>query len=486
MVLCREPPAARGSPECIGRALACGCLRAAWTANTPGWIDCTEVAGRRQPVASSGTSQPCLTRPELHQGTAARSKQKTPTRALRAEFVRSFVRIGIPPRGHANPTTASVAPALLPPIRTRPLMETVLLLGVMQGVITGVGLLIHAGRRNGTHWLAFGVLALSLTLLRLWTHAAGLESQPWLRRLPLSFDLAIFPLFHLYALSLSAAPAATIRRAFAWLLPWAVFMGYSVLVYLAGSGESNVQQMDAVAERWHYARLKRIEDYLTIGINTVLAVLVWSRISGHHRRIAHWVPERFANLLQLLKVVMALALATAIVNLVAFASQHLFQLGDRSVISHAAGAFHVALIYIAGIVGFRLMDLPRFPDAEAEPATRRPDPRIEASYQALQTLMETDHLYAEPDLDLGDVAQRLGLTATEASRVIKEGAGKHFRAYVNDFRIQAVKQKLRDVDYRGVSILAISLESGFNSESSFYRVFKASTGMSPTEFRQRS
>lgn len=99
--------------------------------------------------------------------------------------------------------------------------------------------------------------------------------------------------------------------------------------------------------------------------------------------------------------------------------------------------------------------------------------------------MQTSALFADPDLNLNNVAQRLGLTATETSRVIKEGSGKHFRAYVNEFRVEAVKQKLRDADYRSVSVLAISLESGFNSESSFYRIFKAATGLSPTDFRQR-
>jgi len=365
-------------------------------------------------------------------------------------------------------------------------METVLLLGVIQGAITGAGLLFYAGRKNGSHWLAFGVLALSLTLLRLWTHAAGLEAHLLLRRLPLSFDLAIFPLFYLYALSLTAASAESIRRAFTWLLPWTIFIGYSVLVYAAAIGESSVPQMDAVAGQWHYRQLKRIEDYLTIGINTVLAVLIWSRVSRHYARIENWLPERFADLLRLLKTVMVLALVTAIINLISFSAEHLLGLGDRGVFSHAAQAFYVVLVYTVGIVGFRLKDLPQFPDATTEPTLpARPDPRTDDAFQKLQALMQTSLLFAEPDLNLNNVAQRLGLTATETSRLIKEGSGKHFRAYINELRVEAVKQKLRDADYRSVSVLAISLESGFNSESSFYRVFKAATGLSPTDFRQR-
>ncbi|UXI66033.1 helix-turn-helix domain-containing protein [Tahibacter amnicola] len=268
------------------------------------------------------------------------------------------------------------------------------------------------------------------------------------------------------------------------MLPWAIFIGYSVLVYAAAIGESGVPQMDAVAGRWHYWQFKRIEDYLTIGINTVLAGLIWSRVSRYYARIEHWLPERFADLLRLLKTVMALALVTAVVNLVSFSAEHLLGLGDRGVFSHAAQAFYVVLVYTVGIVGFRLKDLPQFPEATTEPAPpalpARPDPGTDDAFQKLQALMQTTQLFADPDLNLNTVAQRLGLTATETSRVIKEGSGKHFRAYVNEFRVEAVKRKLLDPDYRSVSVLAISLECGFNAESSFYRVFKAATGLSPT------
>lgn len=362
-------------------------------------------------------------------------------------------------------------------------METLLLLGVIQGAITGTGLLLHAGRSNGSHWLALGMLALSLTLLRLWTHAAGLEADPLFRRLPLSFDLAIFPLFHLYALSLTAASPSSIRRAWLWLLPWAVFMGYSVLVYLAGFGEASLQRLDALADQWQYAWVKRIEDYLTIVLNTVLAGLIWARIRRYHARISNWVPQRFADLLLLLKRWMALALVTAVVNLLAFAAHHGFGFHDRSVVSQAAQIFYVVAVYAVGLIGFKLRELPQFPDPA--PATALPDSRSDDAYARLQTLMQSERLWTEPDLNLNDLSQRLGMTAVETSRVIKHGSGGHFRNYVNAFRIDAVRRKLRDPAYRSVSVLAIALESGFNSESSFYRVFKAATGLSPTEFRQQ-
>ncbi len=365
------------------------------------------------------------------------------------------------------------------------LMSTLLLLGAIQGGITGFGLLLYAGRRNGTHWLALAVLALSLTLLRLWTHATGLESQPLFRRLPLSFDLAIMPLSYLYALSLTAAPAASIRRGCAWLAPWAVVMAYSVLVYLASLGHADLARMDAISEQWHYARIKYVEDLLAVAMNLILAGLIWRRVSGYHARIEHWVPERFASLLRMLKISMGLALVAAVANLIGFVAQGVLDLGDRHFVSLAVNACYVAVVYIVGIVGFRLKDLPQFAPAPIEPSTPAPTQfALDATYQQVQALMQVERLYTDPDLNLNDVAKRLNLPATETSRAIREGSGSNFRTYVNDFRIASVKQKLVDPGYANVSILAIAMESGFNAESSFYRVFKAATGLSPTAFRQ--
>lgn len=364
-------------------------------------------------------------------------------------------------------------------------LSTLLLLGALQGGITGFGLLLYAGRKNGTHWLALAVLALSLTLLRLWTHAVGLESQPLFRRLPLSLDLAIMPLSHLYALSLTAAPAASIRRGFAWLAPWLVFLTYSLLVYLASAGHGDLARMDAIAGQWHYSLIKHIEDVLAVALNLILAGLIWRRVSRYHARIEHWVPERPAALLRMLKISMGLALIAALANLISFTAEEVLSLGDRHYVSLAVNASYVALVYIAGIVGFRLKDLPQFTPAPAEaPGPAPAEPALAATYQQLQTLMRVERLYTDPDLNLNDVAKRVGLPAAETSRAIREGSGKNFRTYVNDFRIESVKQKLSDPGYANVSVLAIAMESGFNSESSFYRVFKTAAGLSPTAFRQ--
>ncbi|MEJ0105739.1 MAG: helix-turn-helix domain-containing protein [Bacteroidota bacterium] len=53
---------------------------------------------------------------------------------------------------------------------------------------------------------------------------------------------------------------------------------------------------------------------------------------------------------------------------------------------------------------------------------------------------------------------------------------------MNEYRVDKVKQRLNDPGSARLSILGIAYECGFNSEASFYRIFKDIAGVSPKEY----
>lgn len=95
-------------------------------------------------------------------------------------------------------------------------------------------------------------------------------------------------------------------------------------------------------------------------------------------------------------------------------------------------------------------------------------------------LMETQRLYLNPDLKVSDVAAALGVHRNAVSASINAQKGCSFNQFMNEYRIGHAKQLLRKSP--DVKISAISLESGFTTESTFFRVFKTATGMSPKEW----
>lgn len=100
----------------------------------------------------------------------------------------------------------------------------------------------------------------------------------------------------------------------------------------------------------------------------------------------------------------------------------------------------------------------------------------------LESLMNDERLYQNENLTLGMLAQSMALTSHQLSELINREFDVSFSRYIREQRIDAAKQLLRqELDS---SVLAISLETGFKSQSNFYAAFKEITGQSPGQYRK--
>jgi AraC-like DNA-binding protein len=103
----------------------------------------------------------------------------------------------------------------------------------------------------------------------------------------------------------------------------------------------------------------------------------------------------------------------------------------------------------------------------------------------LTKLMEEEKLYQNGELTLTELASRLAISPHHLSQLLNEKKGQSFYDYVNAYRVEEVKANLMDSRKRHLSLLAIALEAGFNSKTAFNTVFKKSTGLSPSEYRNQ-
>lgn len=62
--------------------------------------------------------------------------------------------------------------------------------------------------------------------------------------------------------------------------------------------------------------------------------------------------------------------------------------------------------------------------------------------------------------------------------------GKTFKTWLNEYRIKEAIRLLSDKNNSTISIDALTFESGFSDRTTFYRVFKKMTGISPTDFKK--
>lgn len=104
--------------------------------------------------------------------------------------------------------------------------------------------------------------------------------------------------------------------------------------------------------------------------------------------------------------------------------------------------------------------------------------------QRIDQLMETQKLYQNSDLKVTDLATALGTNRRAVSDCINSQKGCTFTQFVNQYRIDHAKRVLRQNPDK--KIVDIYLESGFANEGSFFRTFKAVTGMTPKEWLAKS
>ena len=93
--------------------------------------------------------------------------------------------------------------------------------------------------------------------------------------------------------------------------------------------------------------------------------------------------------------------------------------------------------------------------------------------------------YLNPEYSLQMMVDDLNFSRHKLSQVINSSQKKNFYKFINEFRIEEVKEMLVDPAFEHYSVLGIALECGFNSKTSFNRIFKEETGFTPTEYKKQ-
>ncbi len=96
--------------------------------------------------------------------------------------------------------------------------------------------------------------------------------------------------------------------------------------------------------------------------------------------------------------------------------------------------------------------------------------------------MEEEKPYLNGKLLLKEVAEEINISTNHLSQVINENLEKNFFDFVNGYRVDLVKQKIKNSANKKFTILYLAYECGFNSKSSFNSIFKKHEGLTPTEF----
>ena len=109
------------------------------------------------------------------------------------------------------------------------------------------------------------------------------------------------------------------------------------------------------------------------------------------------------------------------------------------------------------------------------------DQKLYLLFTEIQQLMESEKFYLKPSITISDVSTTLGTNDKYISMSVNKFARMNFNHYINTLRIQEAKKKLLEENTES-SIQDIALACGFGNASSFIRVFKQTTGLTPAYY----
>lgn len=114
--------------------------------------------------------------------------------------------------------------------------------------------------------------------------------------------------------------------------------------------------------------------------------------------------------------------------------------------------------------------------------TRLSDEECKRLSKTLDQVMRTSRPYKNPDLKISDLAKLAGTSAHALSFLFNQYMQKSYYDYVNTYRVDEFKRLIKETDTSKYTLTAMSQMCGFSSRASFFRHFKAITGITPAEY----
>lgn len=387
--------------------------------------------------------------------------------------------------------------------------SSLLLITFSQGIIYCVLLLLKAIRTetNSNYWLSLFIFLCSLFVAPWMLGFAGwYDNQPYrdiLFYTPFQHLLFIGPVIYCYTQSLLNPSFRLTQKNFLHFLPGIFYLLYSLTMwiydkYIYGGYYFYKDGMDKDFDNWyHTLGLISMIFYFIASIRyyNIYKKLIFQVASYADSVLFQWIKTYlYSFLIMLVLPILFDIVAIFYPELNSYTGSWWFFL-----------FFSIIMYYIAltgyanpitAKIPFEVSVFDRKPalllsnnkledtiiDIEHEVFEAKPSPETELWKTKIETVIELEKLYQNPELTLTDLAKRLETNPAIISKTINQGFGLNFNDFVNKYRTEAVKSSFENGEHKKSTLLGIAFDAGFNSKATFNRAFRKNTGFSPKEF----
>lgn len=368
-----------------------------------------------------------------------------------------------------------------------PLLNTIILLGSLQGFILSGLLCFGSGNKTPERILAALLFLLSLASLNIYLSESGMPPVVGfiLSVVPTIIFMPFGPLIYFYARYLLEPTFRIERKHIVHFLPVVI----DILPAVAAWGILVAQSITTVRpddlQLWNnligqynsYSDLPRwisITIYLFLAKKYVLKVATAVPQAEKFKRHVPWLIS-FLNVFLVFQAIWLVFLVPYIIP------------GSRFTVLYYVGYYPIyiplaVLIYGLGIKGLLHSRL----NAKSESTGIKLTPeQSNKLVNAITKAMEQDRLYLEPQFDLAWLVRHVESDQRTVSHVLNQYFLKSFNAFVNHYRIEEVKRRMASPDSEHLTLTGIAYECGFNSQSTFQRAFRQATQLTPKEYQQQ-
>jgi AraC-like DNA-binding protein len=353
-----------------------------------------------------------------------------------------------------------------------------------------VVILYRGSQRPHNRFLAIGLFSQGYLLFSFFLIETRLLAQvPHLYRTGSLMGFVFWPAMYLYV-QRSVSPAPLRWRDALHLLPLLLFLIDFTPFFLSSAEEKRYLYLSKayaqyiiglnegwLVPTWGYLllRLGQIGLYLSLQV-----ALVWR----WYRRTPRPVPAETRVWLRwfvlLLAVQGVLALSASVITsghaLDAYRAWFMGAIGVMALATTLALLLRPQILYgLHGPVPSGLLK----PVPRPAPSREVPDRDL---HDQLTKLMREEQPFLKSGYSLPDLANGLGVPVHQLSHYINHRYGINFNEYINQYRIEYFKTRVRGEGWRRMTLEALAQESGFSNRFTFTNAFKRLTGTTPSEY----
>ncbi len=353
---------------------------------------------------------------------------------------------------------------------------TVLLLGIIiSSSFFAVCLLWFSPQnKQSNRFLALLIFTISLWLIDHFLRIANIYGQNAnLYFLPIFYSLAFGPLIYFYVKSLVNQAFIFQRKDYLHFIPVVFQAGLYLFLTTKNYNFKN----------WYWENIHQWITYKIEFDGTFISMLIYLILSiqllkNYQIYVVNNFSETSKIRLNWLKIILIILVVLCIQWLIEIVLRDFFNLYFNYNYSIQILGIMALVLAVGGIRQANLSEV-NFEEEVAQRSHIRVDNEILAQ---IKLGMDSRKLYLNPTLTLAEFAKELKLNPKIVSQQINTGLGKSFNDFVNEYRVEEVKLRLNSPDFERLTILGIAYESGFNSKTTFNRIFKDLTGVAPRDF----